>query len=228
VHATVIPRARAESRLADRAEVSDRVAPAKPTVRLGLAEVLPAGLFLKPMHSSDFCSPTRRMTFACTPPLCADHYRISSLFDSSTAELYRSPFILAQTFSAFHGSFHLTKLFPIPSPACQSLTATFPSCCMNHAGHMHIPCIQDEPASRAGFSLVFFLCGPPCLASPRVSSKQGTCINPNVRSECSSKTTNKQSSQRHLQGCSLCIHNVLCPIPTCIHTVFARFGASGD
>jgi hypothetical protein len=56
------------------------------TVRLGLAEGLPAGLFVKSMHPSDFLSPARRMIHARTPPLRADHFRLSSLFDLSSLD----------------------------------------------------------------------------------------------------------------------------------------------
>jgi hypothetical protein len=64
-------------------------------------KVLPAGLFVKYMHRSDFSS------------LCADHPRLFSLFDRSRDELYRSPTITAQTLSAFHGSFQAAELFPM-------------------------------------------------------------------------------------------------------------------
>jgi hypothetical protein len=137
------------------------------------------------MHSSDFSSLNQRMTSVRTPPLCADHFRLSSLFGLSTVELYRSPAITAQTLSASHGSFQSSKIFPVLPPA-------------NHLQQIshHVICMSNHAAACTypGFSLVVHLCGPPCL-SPRLASHQARDLNRNLpSSECSSDTTYNQSN----------------------------------
>jgi hypothetical protein len=68
--------------------------------------------------------------------------------------------------------------------------------CTYHPWRRHLA--RDSP-------LILHLCGPPCLASPRV--KQGISISIFDRS-IARRTTNVQSDQRHLQARWVCIHNI--------------------
>lgn len=140
----------------------------------------PAGRPVCEIHASKrFPSPTRRMMFACTPPLCADHSRLSSIFDLLTAELYRSTPITAQTFSVFHGSFHLTNLFPIPSPAnrLQQLSILLYAC------RIMLPHAHTLYARWNGISRGILLGSPQSSlrpVMPRLASRQARASNLNL------------------------------------------------
>jgi hypothetical protein len=131
-------------------------------------KVLPVGLFLKSMHSSDFSSPIQRMTSVRTPPLCADHFRLS-LPSMTFRELNYTAYLL----SRHRRSSPAMVLFnPLNRSSSSRLPITYGKS-MLYACRimmpMHIPWKRDGAASRAGFPLVSHLCGPLCHASPRIS-----------------------------------------------------------
>ena len=133
----------------------------------------PAGRPVCEIHASKrFPSPTRRMMFAFTPPLCADRPRLSSIFDLSTVELYRSTPITAQTFFVFHGSFHPTNLFPIPSPANRLQQLSHLVACMsNHAATCTYPvCPMERQFARDSPSQSILAARH---ALPRLASSKG-------------------------------------------------------
>lgn len=138
----------------------------------------PAGRPVCEIHASKrFPSPTRRMMFACTPPLCADRPRLSSIFDLSTVELYRSTPITAQTFFVFMVLFIPPTCFPsLRLPIAYSSFLI-----LLHACRIMLPHAHTLYARWSGNSRGILLPSPSLRpAMPRLASRQARDSNLNL------------------------------------------------